>query len=162
CHRGSRYCRRRRRSASRLPRARYGGSDAAPTSRRAAPGAAYRGARRRTGIYLVRQRYACGNRTRRQARRNSTASTAAALLMRSSLLHPIKRTKFPVRWLTAMLLESGPLRVRFPGLSLVELVELLRAALGNRQGVPPLPGVYPGDLNDLADVVAGMPQRAFK
>ena len=42
----------------------------------------------------------------------------------------------------------------------VGLVELLRAAPGDRQRVPTVPGVNSGDLNDLADVLSKNPATA--
>src|SRR4051812_26916590 len=54
------------------------------------------------------------------------------------------------------------LRVGFPGLAPVRLIESMRASPGDRQGVPRLPGVDSGDLDDLADVVAGMSEGAFQ
>ena len=57
---------------------------------------------------------------------------------------------------------DATLRVRFALLTPMGLVELFRAAPGNRQRFPLLPGVDSGDLNDLADVVAGVAQGAFQ
>src|SRR5262249_4602453 len=54
------------------------------------------------------------------------------------------------------------LRMRFARLPPMRLVELFRASPGNRQGIPLLPGVDSGNLNDLADVIAGVAQGAFQ
>src|SRR5262245_4683419 len=54
------------------------------------------------------------------------------------------------------------LRMRFPGLTPICFVELLGAASGDRQGVPLLPGVDSGDLDDLADVVAGVAKGSLQ
>ena len=50
----------------------------------------------------------------------------------------------------------------FARLAPMGLVKLFRAAPGDRQGSPILPGVNSGDLDDLADVVAGMAQGALQ
>src|SRR5262249_7971285 len=57
---------------------------------------------------------------------------------------------------------DATLLVRFALLTPMGLVELFRAAPGNRQRFPLLPGVDSGDLNDLADVVAGVTQRTLQ
>jgi hypothetical protein len=44
----------------------------------------------------------------------------------------------------------------------VGLIELLGGAAGNRQRNPLVAGVNTGDLNNLADVVAGVAQGAFQ
>src|SRR5439155_3266982 len=54
------------------------------------------------------------------------------------------------------------LRVRFPGLPPMGLVELLRAAPGDRQRVPLLSGMEAGELHDLADVVTGVAQGSLQ
>ena len=53
------------------------------------------------------------------------------------------------------------LRVRFSGPSPILLVELFRLSPGNCQGGPIATGVYPGGLDDLADVIACVAQGAF-
>jgi hypothetical protein len=49
--------------------------------------------------------------------------------------------------------------MRFAGLTPMSLVELFRTSpAGHRQRIPLFPGVDSGNLNDLADVVAGVAQ----
>ncbi len=63
--------------------------------------------------------------------------------------------------------RQGPLlrrqlRVRFAGLPPIRLVELFRTSPRDRQRSPPLTGMDAGNLDDLADVVAGVAQGAFQ
>src|SRR5262249_18313018 len=54
------------------------------------------------------------------------------------------------------------LRMRFPGLAPIRLVELLRAAPGNRQRIPLVPSMDPGALNGLARGGAGVAEGALE
>src|SRR2546423_5113073 len=52
--------------------------------------------------------------------------------------------------------------MRLSRLTPMSLVELFRTSPGNRQRIPRFSGVDSGDLNDLADVIAGVTQGAFQ
>src|SRR5687767_1645258 len=56
---------------------------------------------------------------------------------------------------------SRDLRMRFSRLAPVRVIELLGPAARDRERGPIFAGVDAGDLNDLADVVARMAQRAL-
>ena len=52
--------------------------------------------------------------------------------------------------------------MRLPALAPIRLVELLGSTSGDCQRLPVFPGMDSGNLNDLPDVVAGMPQGALE